>query len=541
MTPNLPALVLTGASGIVGRNFLQAIQDRFLVYAIARRPQNKAGVPNHPNIRWIQVDIGDAEALETVTHEIERQGGADFVIHLAAHYDFENIDRPEYEHTNVQGTRNVLEQAKTLGVRRYVFTSSVAACNFPAPGKTIDETTPPDADFPYARSKKIGEELVREYSQWFPCSIVRLAAVFSDWCEYAPLYVFLETWLSHRWNARILGGRGKTAVPFIHARDVNRIFLVLLERSDELPSFGVYIASPDGATTHRDLFELATRFHFGNAVKPVLVPKPLARFGVWGRNLLGRVMGRRPFERPWMLDYLDLSLTIDGSETRRLLEWEPTPRYHVLRRILFLIEKMTSNPQEWTLRNERAMKRQPARASLTIHNAMMEAKEAIVDGITAYLTSPVRQQRFPNYQMMSQTELRWYTGIVYELLLASVRTGDRTLLLGYVQDLARRRLAAGFPPSEVCDALVCINKITVEELLHKPEVGDYKEQVRESLTLSTAVAIDGVQDAFDTFQEQGSNGSPELRVDTVSAVELERVVEELNAFYRPPIEEGNGR
>lgn len=45
-------LVLTGASGIVGRGFLAAVKDRYLIYAIARRPQAESGVPNHPNVRW---------------------------------------------------------------------------------------------------------------------------------------------------------------------------------------------------------------------------------------------------------------------------------------------------------------------------------------------------------------------------------------------------------------------------------------------------------------------------------------------------------
>ena len=536
MSSTLPPMVVTGASGIVGRSFLESFQDRHLIYAIARRPQRKVGVANHPNIRWIQVDIGDSEALQTVTEGIERQGGARYLIHLAAHYDFENVERPEYEHTNVKGTRNVLAQASRLGVEHFIFASSVAACQFPTRGTAIDETTPPDAEFPYARSKKIGEQMVREHAERFRCSIVRLAAVFSDWCEYAPLYMFLGTWLSRRWNARILGGRGESAVPYIHTRDVNRLFEALMARGDDLARFGIYIASPDGATTHRDLFELATRFHFGAAVEPIYMPKRLAWMGVWGRDLIGRLVGHRPFERPWMIEYLDRSLTIDASRTRSALGWEPTPRYHVLRRILFLIEKMTSHPHEWTLRNERAMKRAPARAALTIHKAMMEAKEAIVDAIAAYLSSPVRQERFPNYQTMSPEELRWYSGIVYELLLAAVRTGDRTLLLGYIQDLSRRRFAAGFPAAEVCDALVCINRIIVEELGHKPEVEPFKKQVRESLTLSTALAVDGVQDAFDSLVGlQGATVGSETPVPSVQ--DLERVVEELNAFYRTPVEE----
>lgn len=538
MANSLPSLILTGASGIVGRGFLAAARDRFHIYAIARRPQQGSGVPYHPNIEWIQVDISNARALRRVTSQIQSQGGADYLLHLAAYYDFVNQERPEFQTSNIDGTRNVLDQAAALAVERFIFTSSVAACRFPAPGEAIDEETAPDADFPYARSKRVGEAMVRQASADFPCSVVRLAAVVSDWCEYAPLYMFLETWLSGGWDSRILGGRGTSAVPYIHTRDVNRLFLTILGRSEALPPYAVYQASPDGATSQVELFELATRFHFGESASPVYMPRALAAPGILARDLLGRLLGNRPFLRPWMLKYLDRALTIDSSRTRRELGWAPTPRLHILRRLPFMIAKMKSEPQEWRLHNERAMRKLPIPPSLVIHDAMVEAREAIVDGITAYLQSPVRHDRFPSYAMLPPGDLRWYVKFVYELLTAAVRTGDRSLLLGYMRDLARRRFEEGFPPAEVCDALLSINEVTVDELLHKPEVTGMAQQLRDTVTLSIALAIDGIQDAYEEFSDEAPETNGELSP-AASQRELEEIVERLNAFYRPL--HGNGR
>ncbi len=462
---------------------------------------------------------------------IKERSNPDFVLHLAAHYDFKNVELPDYQHTNINGTRNVLEQARALGIRHFIFASSVAACEFPQVGKAITEATSPDAGFPYAKSKKAGEQMVREYAGHFHCSTVRLGAVFSDWGEYAPLYVFLTTWLSNRWNARILGGRGLSAVPYIHTRDVNKLFLRLLELTGDLPSPGVYLASPDGATSQRELFDLATHFQFRRNTRPILTPKPLAWLGVLGRDLLGRLLGRRPFERLWMIEYLDRALTVDASRTRELLGWSPTPRLHILRRLLFLIDKTKSRPQEWVLRNERAMKRPGFRPSLVIHDAMAEAREAILDAIVAYLQSPVRQDRFPDYAAMSYSELRWSVGVVYDLLTAAVRTGDRGLLLSYIHNLAKQRFASGFPPAEVCDALLAISNVTVEELMYKPEVAQYQDEVRDSIALSVALAVDGVQDAFDLLQPESAAGETQDMAEL--DLELESIVEKLNAFYKP--------
>ena len=364
---------------------------------------------------------------------------------------------------------------------------------------------------------------------------MRLAAVFSDWCEYAPLYIFLSTWLSRRWNARILGGRGMAAVPYIHVRDVHRMLCRLLHDGD-LPRHAIYLASPDGATSHRELFELANRFRYGRAVTPILMPKPLAAVGVALRDLLGRMTGNRPFERPWMMRYVDRALTVDSSRTRQALNWAPTPRLNLVRRILFLIEKMRGDPLEWRLLNEAAMKRSHARPALVIHDAMMEAEEAIADGITAYLLSPVREERFPNYAQMNRDRLRWYVGVVFGLLRSAVRTNDRTMLLQFVQNVAQRRFESGFPASELCDALLAISGITLDELRHKPEVAPLADYARDSITLSIALAIDGVQDAYEGFE-----GSSPADVDPGPPAEsngrtLEEIVEELNAFHLGPNE-----
>ena len=99
MAASLPTLILTGASGFVGRNFLELNRDRFRIYALARRPQRKSGVANHPNIRWIQLDLGNEQAVERVMGQIRKEGGAEFILHLAAFYDFEYFDKPAYQKT----------------------------------------------------------------------------------------------------------------------------------------------------------------------------------------------------------------------------------------------------------------------------------------------------------------------------------------------------------------------------------------------------------------------------------------------------------
>ena len=261
---SLPCLVVTGASGFVGRHLLDALKEDYRIVGLARRSQARSGAPVHPNITWHQADIGDRAAIEPIFDGIRHDGGADILIHLAAHYDFTGEEHPEYERTNVQGLRNVLELAKPLGLKRFVFPSSTAACRFPPFGEALTEGSPPDGDHIYARTKAKGEQMLPQYRDFFPSTIVRFAALFSDWCEYPPLFMFLETWLSGAWNARVLGGRGQSAIPYLHVDDLTLFFLALIDRLDDVSPGQVLQASPDGAVSHEQLYDEATLLHFGN-------------------------------------------------------------------------------------------------------------------------------------------------------------------------------------------------------------------------------------------------------------------------------------
>ena len=223
MNTDLPGIVITGASGFIGRHFLEAVRGKYRLFCMARRTQKEAGVSADDNIRWTQVDIANWDTLRDVVRCIKEHGGADFVLHLAGYYDFSNRENPAYERTNVIGTRNVLKLAKLIGTKRFIFSSSLAAFEFPASGNYITEEDKPDGQIPYAISKYKAEKLITDNAEWFPSAIVRLAAIYSDWCEYPPLFIFLSTWLSRKWNARILGGKGLSAVTYLHINDLNKL------------------------------------------------------------------------------------------------------------------------------------------------------------------------------------------------------------------------------------------------------------------------------------------------------------------------------
>jgi nucleoside-diphosphate-sugar epimerase len=498
---NLTKILITGASGFVGRNIVEDLCEDFFIFAFARRTQYEVGVKAHKNVKWILVDITHPASLAKVVERITQEGGVEFIIHLAAYYDFDNKPHPEFERTNVRGTRLMLEHSKALGIKRFIFASSIAGCKFPPPGVAVNENSSLDADFPYAIAKKKGEEMLKEYSKSFACSSIRFAAIFGDWCEYGLLYIFLKTWLSASWRSRILGGKGESAIPYIHVNCATRLVSLVLEKSDQLPQFDIYLASPDGSTSHLELFDMATRYYFGEIKHPIFLPKWFATIGVYIRDIFGAVIGKRPFERPWMMKYVDQKLTVEAAYTRKILGWEPRPRYHIMRRLLFLLENLKSFPVQWHQKNTAALAKPTLeRPNLILAELMQNIQEEIVGRVLAYLVSPDRIDQFKQYHDLYRkdpTKVKWYVESVYNLLIASVRNGDRYSLINYARSLGKIRSQEGYTAAEVCRALVATGDQIRSYLLALPETKGMKLLIHDWITLAIQLAADEVEDSFE--------------------------------------------
>lgn len=157
------ASLITGATGFIGRR-LMAEGDRALV----RRP----GV-----IRGAAVgDLLDPHSLRKACRDI----GA--VFHCAGHAHasmFSSVDREIQWRTNFDGTRNLLQAAGEMGVRRFVFLSSVKAMAEPG-HECVDEDWAGEAATTYGRAKRASEDVVLEAGEKFGMHVVnlRLAMVY---------------------------------------------------------------------------------------------------------------------------------------------------------------------------------------------------------------------------------------------------------------------------------------------------------------------------------------------------------------------------
>lgn len=346
-------LLLTGSSGFLGSALAIALAKDYRVVAVDQREPGPALRWATPGVRFERADIGDQSAVQRVFRDTLKDFGTlDFVVHFAAFYHFDLNRRPEYLHTNVEGTRHVVAAAADAGAKRLIFASSIGALALPPAGAAVDEKSPIGSVIPYGWSKGEGEAIVTAAADRLPAAIVRIGAVFSDWCELPLLWSLMKRWGGQGLASRVMPGRGATAFPFIHRDDLARLVMKTLQRSDGLPKLETLLASQHGAVTHQEIFDKLQELT-GHRQQAIHMPVPLARLGVRALRAASAIAGETPYERPWMLDYVDQALCADTTHTRKALDWDCAPDFDLLRRFPVLFEHFQRDRANWEIRNAR--------------------------------------------------------------------------------------------------------------------------------------------------------------------------------------------
>ncbi len=346
-------VIITGASGFLGSAVCIDMARDFIVIAVDRREPSEQLRKAAPQTIWHILDIADTQDISEVFAQSRNEfGQIDFVIHLAAYYDFNNDWVEEYQRTNVNGTENLIDASINEGVKRLLFASSIAAMEPPAIGSFLNEESPTSEYMPYARSKSLGEKLLSKASPQVPCIILRIAGVFSDWCELPPLFGLIKLWTSTFPLGRIIPGRGETGIPYIHIDDFVRLIRKCIILHPELDRSNIFLASQHGAVLYNQLFPaIRSAVGLSESHRPLYINGKIAKIGVSIRNALGKISGNIPIERPWMLNYVDKPWTIDTSKTRHTLDWDCSPDLRILSKIPHILSNLKEDPKGWEKRN----------------------------------------------------------------------------------------------------------------------------------------------------------------------------------------------
>ncbi|WP_028965122.1 NAD-dependent epimerase/dehydratase family protein [Sphingomonas phyllosphaerae] len=241
-------LALTGGTGFVGGALIdQALAAGHQVRALARRPQ-----PPRDGVTWIAGALDDTLAISTLVST------ADAVVHVAGAVNAP--DRAAFAAANIDGTRNVVDAARTWDVRRFVHVSSLAARE-PALSN-------------YGWSKHEAEAVVRDSAL--------------DWTIVRPPGVYGPGDMEQRDLFRAARRTGVVPIPpkgqlsIIHVADLARLLLALAETPDDRATY----EPSDGSTLSYADFARAIGAAVGRRVRPLPLPAALLRTAARADRLL---------------------------------------------------------------------------------------------------------------------------------------------------------------------------------------------------------------------------------------------------------------
>ncbi|HEY2363828.1 MAG TPA: hopanoid-associated sugar epimerase [Candidatus Angelobacter sp.] len=150
---------ITGATGFVGSHVARALAAQGAELRLLVRSTSR--LDNIADLR-AETAMGDLRNPESLK---KAMAGCEFVFHVAADYRLWVRDPEQMYLSNVQGTRAITQAAQESGVRRVIYTSSVATMGFTREGHIAAEDSPvslKDMVGHYKRSKFMAEEIALE-------------------------------------------------------------------------------------------------------------------------------------------------------------------------------------------------------------------------------------------------------------------------------------------------------------------------------------------------------------------------------------------
>jgi UDP-glucose 4-epimerase len=225
--------IVTGGAGFIGSHMVDLLlardfKVRVIDNLVGGREQNIAQHKRNPDFVLERADIRDYEPGAALFQ------GADYVIHFAGIGDIvPSIERPtEYMSTNVLGTVRMLECARHVGVKQFVYAASSSCYGLARTPTREDHPIVPQ--YPYALSKYQGEQAAFHWHQVYklPVNSIRIFNAYGTRSRTSGAYgavfgVFLKQKLAGK--PLTVVGDGTQTRDFLYVTDIAEAFLLAAE------------------------------------------------------------------------------------------------------------------------------------------------------------------------------------------------------------------------------------------------------------------------------------------------------------------------
>lgn len=268
--------LVTGATGFLGSHIARKLTERGdKVRILLRKTSNTINIDNL-NAERVYGDVTDIDSIRKALE------GCDTLYHTAGVVSFKQADYKKMDDINVKGTNNVFTAATEAGVKKAVYTSSVAAIGLKPGREPADEETPFDpasTDIRYIKSKYYAEqEALKFFEKGLPLVIVNPSIVIGAGDVYVSTSGILLWYCKRRLPGYTDGG-----INLVDAEDVARGHLLAAEKG----RLGERYILSNRNITIKGLFELLEKVT-GIPRPKMKIPYPLAYIGAF---IAERILG----------------------------------------------------------------------------------------------------------------------------------------------------------------------------------------------------------------------------------------------------------
>ena len=167
-------ILVTGGAGFVGSHLVdRLVKEKYKVTVIDNLSSGniKNLSKSFKKIDFIKVDISNYKKL---VQKLKNKK-FNYCVHLAALADIvPSINNPkDYFNSNVVGTFNILNILKKQKISKIVYSASSSCYGFPKKFPT-DESSSINPQYPYALTKRMGEELIEHWGQIYKIPFISL-------------------------------------------------------------------------------------------------------------------------------------------------------------------------------------------------------------------------------------------------------------------------------------------------------------------------------------------------------------------------------
>lgn len=314
---------VTGATGFVGSHVARELAGRGAdVRLLVRRTSSLANIEDL-SAETVTGDLLNPESLRPAIRD------CDAVMHVAADYRLWVRDPDSMYRANVEGTRALLRIAREEGVRRCVYTSSVATMGFRSDGSIVDESTPVsvgDMIGHYKRSKFLAEQVAIEAAKAGQSVIILnpTTPIGAGDLKPTPTGRIIVDFLNRKFPAYV-----DTGLNLVDVREVARIHGEALNDGVGQPGER-YILGGENLTLKQILDKMSAIT--GLPSPTMKVPHSVAMiFAFFDESITGRIRGKEPRATVEAVRMGKKMMFASSAKSERELGFRNVPVYQALR------------------------------------------------------------------------------------------------------------------------------------------------------------------------------------------------------------------